>query len=250
MAGDGRSLAGRTALVTGAAKRLGQAIALSLAHEGAHVVVHYMSSADAAEQTAERIRSAGVDSWVLEADLADSVAAEQLMTRAIDLAGSIDILVNSASIFPVGHLRNITPADIGLNIALHAVAPLLLSRAMAGQERQGHIINLLDSRITDYDRDHAAYHLSKRMLFTLTRMLALELAPRVAVNAVAPGLILPPPGQDEDYLLRMVHTNPLKRHGDAEDITDAVLFLAKSDFITGQVIFVDGGRHMNGSVYG
>ena len=111
-------------------------------------------------------------------------------------------------------------------------------------------MNLLDSRITDYDREHAAYHLSKRMLFALTRMLALELAPRTIVNAVAPGLILPPEGKDEDYLRRMAHTVPLNRHGDAGDIEQAVLFLLRCEFVTGQVIFVDGGRHMEGRVYG
>ena len=250
MVNQAQSLAGRTALVTGAAKRLGRAVALALAHQGTNVVVHYRRSTDAAGQTAEHIRTAGVESWVLQADLADPVSAGQLMARAINLAGPIDILINNASIFPVGQLRDITPEDITQNVGIHAVAPLLLSRAMADQDQRGDIINLLDSRITDYDRDHAAYHLSKRMLFTLTRMLALELASQIAVNAVAPGLILPPQGEDDGYLRKLAHTNPLNRYGSLKDITDAVLFLLKSEFVTGQVLFIDGGRHMKGSVYG
>jgi len=134
-------------------------------------------------------------------------------------------------------------------VQVHALAPLTLSRALAKQGRDGHIINMLDSRVTDYDRDHAAYHLSKRMLLTLTRMLAMELAPRIAVNGVAPGLILPPAGKDESYLRDLAHTNPMNRHGGVGDITDAVLYLLTSRFVTGQVMFVDGGRHMRGPLY-
>ena len=96
---------------------------------------------------------------------------------------------------------------------------------MAGQGITGHIVNLLDTRVTVYDKEHASYHISKRVLLTLTRMLALELAPKIAVNGIAPGLILPPAGQDEAYLQRLAHTNPLQRHGGPQDVVDAVLFL-------------------------
>ena len=133
---------------------------------------------------------------------------------------------------------------------INAWAPFVLGRALARERRGGCIVNLLDSRITDYDAEHAAYHLSKRMLATLTRMMALEFAPRVRVNAVAPGLILPPPGEDDGYLERLKRTNPLERHGEPADVAEAVLFLARSLFVTGQTIFVDGGRHMRGAVYG
>jgi len=127
---------------------------------------------------------------------------------------------------------------------------LQLSRALAAQGRSGQVLNLLDCRILSYDAEHAAYHLSKRMLFSLTRMLALELAPRLRVNAVAPGLILPPPGRDEAYLQALARTNPLQRHGGAGDVVRAALFLMQSGFVTGQVIYVDGGHHMTGRTYG
>ena len=110
-------------------------------------------------------------------------------------------------------------------------------------------MNLLDARVTAYDRQHASYHVSKRVLLTLTRMLAMELAPRIAVNAVAPGLILPPKGQDESYLQKLLDSNPLHRHGDPSDVTDAILFLVTSRFITGQILYVDGGYHMKGHLY-
>jgi len=242
-------LSGKSALITGAASRLGRAMALAVAAEGANVVVHYHRSADAAEATAEEIRAVGASAWTLQADLRQTNQVEALMPRAIEAAGGIDILINNASIFQAGAMMHVTVEEITENIQVHALAPLTLSRALAEQGRRGHIINLLDSRVTDYDRNHAAYHLSKRMLLTLTRMLALELAPRIAVNGVAPGLILPPAGKDETYLRDLAHTNPMNRHGDAQDVTDAILYLLKSRFVTGQVLFVDGGRHMRGPLY-
>jgi len=229
---------------------LGKAIALGLASEGANVIVHYGRSADQAAQTADKARAAGVKAWTLQADLAQPETAAELFARAVDLAGPIDIVVNNASIFAADSVLEVMPNDIARNVQIHGIAPLLLSRAMAAQERPGHIVNLLDSRITDYDRAHAAYHISKRMLLTLTQMLALELAPGIAVNAVAPGLILPPPGKDESYLREMARTNPLNRHGGPADIVRAVVYLLTSGFVTGQVLFVDGGSHMKGNVYG
>ncbi len=244
------ALAGKVALITGAAKRLGRATALALAAKGADVVLHYNHSADAAAALAEEIQRGGRQAWTLRCDLGEAPQTEDLMGHAIRAAGAVDILINNASIFPTGRVTEASVEDILANVQVHAVGPLLLSRALAAQGRGGHIINFLDARIADYDREHAAYHLSKRMLFTLTRMLALELAPDVLVNAVAPGLILPPPGEEEGFLDRMAHTNPMNRHGSPADVAEAVLFLLTSRFITGQVIFVDGGRHMKGRVYG
>jgi NAD(P)-dependent dehydrogenase (short-subunit alcohol dehydrogenase family) len=193
----------------------------------------------------------GRQAWVAQAELSDAVQAEALFASACASAGGhLDILVNSASIFPKGRLSDLAPADLDANIHTNALVPFVLGRALARSRRGGCIVNLLDSRITDYDSEHAAYHLSKRLLATLTRMMALEFAPRVRVNAVAPGLILPPPGEDDGYLERLKRSNPLERHGEAEDVADAVLFLARSAFVTGQTIFVDGGRHMRGAVYG
>jgi NAD(P)-dependent dehydrogenase (short-subunit alcohol dehydrogenase family) len=143
-----------------------------------------------------------------------------------------------------------TADEVMANMQANAIAPFLIARSFAGRGREGSIVNLLDTRMTEYDKAHAAYHLSKRTLFTLTRMMAMEFAPRVRVNAVAPGLVLPPPGQDESYLQRHASSNPLQIVGSAEEVTDAILYLLGSRFVTGQVIFVDGGFHMKGSMYG
>ena len=238
-------LIGRTALVTGGGKRLGRAIALALAGAGANVVVHYNRSEEEARGVAREIEGLGARSWAVGADLADPARAEGLIGKAGQAAGGrLDILVCSASIFPQGTFESITLDDIRENVAINAWAPFVLGRSFAAQTGSGHIVNLLDTRIAGYDWQHVAYQASKVLLGLLTRMMAVRFAPGIAVNAVAPGLILPPPGKDESYLESLRDTVPLRRTGSPEDITEAVLLLAGSSFITGQIIFVDGGRHL------
>jgi pteridine reductase len=243
-------LSGKTALITGAAKRIGRAIAERLAREGVHLVLHHRASENEASALCAEAQRVGVRAWTVQADLADEREAAALLPRAIEMAGAIDFLVNNASIFPTGVLGDVTTEALKRCLDVNAVAPLILSRAFAAQGREGCIVNLLDTRFAGHDPEHAAYHLSKRMLFDLTRMTARDFAPRVRVNAIAPGLILPPEGKDMEYLVSLHGSNPLNSHGAPEDVTEAVVFLLRSDFVTGQVIFVDGGRHMRESMYG
>ena len=244
------TLSGRTALVTGAGRRLGRATALALAEAGADVVVHYRASAGEAESLAGEIEQLGRKAWVLQADLASAAETRQLFVRACQAAGPVDLLINSASIFPESRLTSFTAEELHQSVEVNAMAPLELGRELAARVGRGDIVNFLDARIGDYDREHVAYHLSKRMLADLTRLMALEFAPGVRVNAVAPGLILPPEGQGEAYLKRLASTSPLQRHGSVEDVTSAVLFLVRSSFVTGQTVYVDGGRNLRGRVYG
>lgn len=239
-----KSLTGRTALITGASKRLGREIALTLAAEGVGTVLHHNRSVREADELREEITGQGVPAWTVAGDLADPETAEGLLARAMEVAGPLDILVNNASVFDPGNLEQVAFEDLRLNAAINAWAPLVLSRAFAAQKREGVIINLLDSRLRGYDFGHVAYILSKHLLEVLTRMTALEWAPRLRVNAVAPGLVLPPPGRDHAYLEGLASSLPLKRHGKARDVAQAALFLIRSDFITGQIIYVDGGRHL------
>ncbi len=241
---------GRVALVTGGAKRLGRAICLALAEAGVAIIMHYNTSGEAAGQLVEEIRKRGRSAWTLAGDLRNTHRCNELIAEASQLAGGLDLLINNASIFPDDRLTDARPETLEQCVAVHATAPLLLSRSLAGHCERGQIINLLDAKVHEYDDAHASYHLSKRMLLTLTRMLALELAPNIAVNAVAPGLILPPEGKDESYLDALADTNPLNTHGSEADITRAVLYLLTSPFVTGQVMYVDGGRHMKGHTYG
>jgi hypothetical protein len=239
-----KSLNGNTALITGAAKRIGRRIALTLANEGVNIVAHYNSSPDEAEELRRELVALGVKAWTVRADFASAEEYASLLDRALEETGALDILVNNASIFPQEKLEEMTLDSLDLNIEVNAWVPFRLSRDFALRLGKGSIVNLIDSRIRGYDWNHAGYILSKHVLAVMTRMTALRFAPEVTVNGVAPGLILPPPGEDQSYLDRLVNTVPLKRHGDPQDIADAVLYLLKSDFLTGEVIYVDGGRHL------
>ena len=241
---------GKTALVTGAGRRLGKETALALARANCNIIIHYNKSRKAAEETAHIAVGAGVKAWTLAADLCEPDEPESLISRAVEVGGAIDYLINAASIFPEGALLDLTSEELLRNMQINSLAPFTLIRDFAAQKREGAVVNFLDARYVDYDRKHVPYHLSKRMLFSLTRMLADELAPLIRVNAVAPGLILPPPGKDQSYLDELSGTNPLKTHGSAEQIAMTVLFLLWNTFVTGQVIFVDGGRNLKGRFYG
>ncbi|MBI2843742.1 MAG: SDR family oxidoreductase [Armatimonadetes bacterium] len=238
------SIRGKTALITGSARRIGRCIALALADEGANIVAHYNTSPAEAEELAGELAGRGVDAWTVQADFDRRDEIDLLIDRAVERAGPVDILVNNASIFPSDNLENVTFESVVENLQVNAWAPFVLSRAFAKRMGRGRIVNLLDSRVSGYDWSHAAYIWSKHVLAVMTRMTALEFAPDITVNAVAPGLILPPPGKDESYIERLAGTVPLKRHGEPEDVADAVLYLVKSDFVTGEVIYVDGGRHL------
>ena len=246
----------RTYLITGAANRIGRALAQSLAPQATAVVIHYRSSQSSAEELAKEIRDSGTKAVTIAADLESPAETQNLLKRAWEMAGPIDVLINNASIFETGRLTEISMDDIQRNMMTNAFAPFLLSRSFVELNKDRApavlpvIINFLDTRITEYDRQHAAYHLAKRTLFTLTKMMALEFAPNVRVNAVAPGLILPPQGKDQSYLEQLKSSNPLNSSGNVEQITLAARFLIDSEFITGQVIYVDGGRHLIGNTYG
>ncbi len=243
------AIEGKSVLITGAARRMGRAIACALAAEGAHVVVHFHRSQEAAEALAAELRQGPGDAWTIQADLADSEQTLRMLQKAISETGGLDFLINNASIFPENSLSETDWPAIEENMRVNSYAPLLLCRAFAERGRPGAVVNLLDTMVADYDRKHEPYHLSKRMLHTLTRISAVEYAPLVRVNAVAPGLVLPPAGKDLAYLESLAHTNPLQRHGGAEDVAEAVVFLLKADFVTGQTIYVDGGRNIRGSMY-
>lgn len=239
-----KRLQGQTALITGAAKRIGREIALALAGEGVNIVIHYRSSAEEAEEFHGHLADQGVKSWLVKADFENAEETETLIGRTVEIAGSLDILVNSASMFPPNTLNDMSFRDLVQNMQVNAWAPFVLSREFARRVGRGKIVNLLDPRLNGYDWSHVAYYLSKHVFSVLTEMTALEFAPEITVNGVAPGLILPPPGEDPSYLERLVDTVPLKRHGSPRDIAEAVIYLLKSGFVTGQVINIDGGQHL------
>lgn len=243
-------LAGRRALITGGGKRLGRAICLELSGFGVEVVLHYRRSRAEAEAVVQEIITRGGVARAVQADLSDPAEAEGLLLRVVSECGPVDYLINNASCYPRGGIDSLTIDDLTTNLQINSFAPLQICRAFAEQKRRGAIINMLDTLIHSYDREHVAYHISKRVLFALTRMLAWEYAPHIRVNAIAPGIVLPPPGEGIDWLEKLRHTNPLDSYGTVEDITDAALFLLAGEFITGEVVHIDGGRHLKNNFYG
>ncbi len=238
-------LKGKVALITGASRRIGRALAIALAGEGVNIAAHDRKALEAdIVKVCDEVAGCGAKAWNVTADLEKPEEYESLISRTIKTAGSLDILVNNASLFLPTPLNDIGFNDVMRHIHVNAWAPFVLSREFALLAGRGKIVNLLDTKITGFDRDHVAYVLSKQMLVSLTRMCALEFAPAITVNGVAPGLILPPAGKDEAYLEHLAPTVPLKRHGSTADIVDAVLYLLKGDFVTGQTLYVDGGRHL------
>lgn len=240
------NLKGKTALITGSSKRIGRAIALKLASAGVNIIVHYNKSQPEAKELVNELNTMGVRGWPLQADLSAPDEINTLVERASALAGEINILVNNASAFPRTSLDDLTLESLHNSIKTDAWAPFVLSRSFAAKPGAQHIVNMLDTRIvSNYDWGHVGYLAAKHMLALFTKMMAIQFAPAIAVNGIAPGLILPPEGKGMDYLESLKDELPLKRIGDPEYIAEAVLFLVSSEFITGQVIFVDGGRHLH-----
>lgn len=237
------SIKGRNILVTGAAQRIGREIALNLAKEGANIAIHYRRSEEDAVALAREIEGLGVKAWIARADFEQN-EYDGFIERVSAVAGTLDAIINNASIFTQRNLAGLTLYDLVRNIHVNAWAPFELGRDFKKMMKRGHIINILDSRTSGYDWSHVGYIMGKLVLTELTRMIAVDYGPDVLVNSIAPGLILPPPGKDEEFLKRMDRTVPLKRHGAPRDIADAALFILKSEFLTGAVIHVDGGMHL------
>jgi len=241
-------LIGRRALVTGGGRRLGRAIALALGRVGCDVVVHYSRSRNEARDVVSELRSLGVGAWAIGADLGSAAELATLFEVCERTAGPVDYLVNSASMFGQSDLRSLELDDVIQHFLVNAWAPLSLIRQLADcatkQDRSAAAVNLLDTRIIGQDREHAAYHLSKRALADLTRMAAVEFVPNVRVNGVAPGAILPPEDRGETYLTARASAAPMRVPGTPRDVTDAVVYLLGAPFVTGEIIFVDGGQNL------
>ena len=234
----------KTAIVTGSAKRLGSAIAIGLAKQGANIVIHYDNSEEEAKRLRDEIIRLGSKSWLARADLKNPERCKELIEHSHRMAGKLDVLINNASVFSANDVRSARFDDIESDMLINAWAPFILTRYFSEKTDYGKIVNILDTRVVGYDFDHFTYYLSKRMLEILTNSMALKLAPRITVNGIAPGLILPPEGKDYTYLEQRKGTVPLKKYGSPSDIVETVLFLLRSDFVTGQVVYVDGGKHL------
>ena len=242
----GDNLTGRVALVTGAGRRVGRAIALALGARGMHVVVHFNGSRTGADETARLITDAGGKAIVEQADLTQVEAANELVDRAIAWRGALSALVNSAAIMlrtPVGET---TTPDWDTMFALNVRAPYFLSQraAPALAASQGAIVNIADLAAFESWPAYVPHGMTKAAVVQMTHAMARALAPGVRVNAVAPGVVLLPEGWSEEEAEHLRSTTPLRRLGSPEDVAQVVVFLLEAQYVTGEVIRVDGGRHI------
>jgi len=236
-----------TALVTGAADRIGAAIARALAVAGWRVVVHYRSSAAKADETVAAIRAAGGEATAIQADLANRGERAALVATAAKAFGPLSLLVNNASTFERDSARDIDEALWDAHFAVHAEAPAFLARDFAAQlpaGTTGNIVNIIDERVLDLSPAFFSYTLSKSVLWTMTRTLAQSLAPAIRVNAIAPGPTVAPPGVSPEGYSRRQAELPLGRGANPDEIAATVLSIIKTPMLTGQMLALDGGEHL------
>jgi pteridine reductase len=241
------TLPGKTVLITGAARRLGYHMALTVARAGANVILHHAHSLEAAEHTRDEIRSLGVRAEIVTADLSDPLQAQGLLAQALQF-GPVDILINNAAIFEPLTLMTTGLDEWQNHLNINLTAPFLLCQAFAQallrpSPRPGRIVNILDWRTERPGLDHFPYNISKAGLSAMTRSLAVTLAPLITVNGLAFGAILPPSdGGANESILKNV---PAKRWATLEEVSQALLFLLNGPaYITGEIIHLDGGRHL------
>ena len=240
---------GKVALVTGGGIRVGRALALGLARAGARVVVHYNSSASEAEEVVATIQRKGGEAVAIGADLSKHAEVERLAAEALEAFGGIDILVNSASIFPEQGVGEVDEALFDQAIAINLKAPFFLTQRIGQSMRErgeGVIVNLGDLAGLQAWLGYAAHAVSKAGLIHFTKVAARALAPEVRVNCIAPGTVLPPADHPEEEIEKLARRAPLKRNGSPADVLEALLYLVRADFVTGDVLVLDGGRMLKG----
>ena len=238
----------RTALVTGAAKRIGRAIAIALANAGYDIGVHYGQSRDDALTLVRELETLGAKAYAIQGDLSDVANVAGLITRARESLGPIDVLVNNASVFADDRVRNLTLDSWQMHMDTNLLAPVLLSQAFAAQSdiRPGaSIINMIDQRVLKPSPPFFSYSMSKAGLWHATRTLAQALAPHIRVNAVGPGPTLKSIHQSEADFAREARSTLLQKPTSPEEVAAAVIYLLNAPSVTGQMICVDSGQHLN-----
>ncbi len=240
-------LQGVTALVTGGAHRVGKAIVMALAEVGCDLVLHYNRSSEAAEETAAEVEAVGRQVRLVRVDLGDPSRASEIIASAGDLA-PVRVLVNSAAVFADDTLNNAEPEAWDRTMAVNLRAPVFLTQALARalpNDRSGSVINITDWRTTRPYPDYFSYTVAKGGVDTFIAAAAVALAPKIRVNGVALGAILPPADGDSVYLKELAQEIPLQRVGGTGSVAQAVLFLLRNHFITGEIIRLDGGAHLS-----
>ncbi|UGQ46091.1 SDR family oxidoreductase [Massilia endophytica] len=238
------------ALVTGAGRRLGRAIALGMARAGWDIALHYRSAQQEAQQAAEEIRALGRRAVTLHAELSDEAMVRGLLPAAVKELGAVDCVVNNASLFDYDGAADFSMARLDAHMRCNVGAPLLLAQALHAATPEGGqavVVNLLDQKLYNLNPDFLSYTLSKAALDTATTMLAQALAPKLRVVGVAPGITLVSGDQSEQGFAKAHTRTPLGRSSTPEDIVQAVLYAATARAVTGTTLLVDGGQHLQAS---
>jgi pteridine reductase len=242
---DNLPLLNKTILITGSARRVGRIFALGCARAGADIIIHHGHSHEEAAETRDEIERLGRHAWTLASDLSQPAEASEVITQA-NRFSPLYALVNSAAIFEPLSLPETTLSDWDRHLSINLTAPFLLSRAFASQlpnGAEGRIVNILDWRALRPGADHFPYTISKAALAALTQSLAIALAPRISVNGLALGAVLPP--SDRGASPDIIKNVPLGRWSEAEEVQEALVFLlAGPAYVTGEIVHVDGGRHL------
>jgi len=234
-------------LITGAARRLGAELALAAAEDGMQVILHCNQSRDAAEGLAEKITAAGGQAEILSADLADAAACEQLMEAAF-AGGPLTGLINNASLFRYDRADDFTAAGLAAHIAVNLTAPAILTAQMARrlpETDRACVINMLDAKLFGMNPDYFTYTLSKAALQAMGQMTAQNFAPKLRVNAIAPGITLPSGGQTQEEFEEAHKHNLLGKGAKTAEIVAAMRLILTSPSMTGHVIVLDGGAHLS-----
>lgn len=233
----------KVALVTGSAQRIGRHLVEKLAKDGWSIALHYNSSESQAYEIANDLLEL-TNIMAFKADLTNPNEAENLINSVRTQLGDVSLLINNASIYKNDTLFSVNEENLQENLNVHLNSPIFLAKAIANQGIPANIINILDSDITQNMKKFFSYSLSKKSLLNLTQMLAFSLAPHIRVNAVAPGPTLFKDGQNLELFNQLIEESPLKTKISLEELYNAIDFLIKAKSVTGQVIFLDGGRHL------
>lgn len=236
----------QTALITGASKRIGKSLAIHLAAKGWNVAVHFNNLAKPADELLAELslKYPGQQFMAFRANLADIDDVIALIPAVVGVFGPFQLLVNNASVFDPGYLRKTSPELFDMQMNVNLKAPFFLMRDFASYCKTGNIINFVDTRITSNKSNFAAYSLSKKGLWEVSKMAALEFAPAIRVNAIAPGVTLAPEDKDESYLSNLAKSIPMKCPGGIEPILKSFDYILENQHLTGQLLFADGGENL------
>jgi NAD(P)-dependent dehydrogenase (short-subunit alcohol dehydrogenase family) len=240
----------KTVLITGAARRIGKAIALGLASDGWRVVLHYGTSGAAAKTLAQIICKQGGEAVTVQADLNEEEQVLSLISKSVEEAGPISCLINNASIFEEDSVDTASRQSWDNHMQVNLRTPFVLIQSFQEQlpaKLEGNVVNIIDQRVWNLTPHFLSYTLSKASLWTLTQTLAMSLAPHIRVNAIGPGPVLPSSRQSEAAFIKQWSSLPMRRNITLEEIVDAVRFILEAPSMTGQMIALDGGQHLGWS---